>query len=137
MRDLKFRAWDECNKIMHSSFKCITSGDSGNDWIVFISNIFTLENHETNPFTNPNPYFSRQLKKMQFTGIVDKNGVDIYEGDIIAKPNNVCGVMVWKAPSFEVTVSGEQSSLYSLEYFEDAIVVGNIYENSELLSVGE
>ena len=53
----KFRAWDEMNKIMHYNFKFINSRDAGNDWIIFISDRFTLENHETNPFKNSSPYF--------------------------------------------------------------------------------
>ena len=50
MRDIKFRAWNEMSKAMHYNFKFINSGDSGNDWIIFISDKFTLKNHETTPF---------------------------------------------------------------------------------------
>ena len=131
MREFKFRAWDEQNKVMHSDFQYIQTGIGGADWTVFISDMHKLD---MEPYPLKNPYFQQQLKKMQFTGIKDKNGLDIYEGDIIAKPENVWGIMVWKAPSFEVTVDKTQSSLYSLAYFEDAIVVGNIYENPELIT---
>jgi len=65
MREIKFRVWDEGNKVMHQNFQFIKSGDEGNDWIIFISDKFTLENHTTNPFMNPSPYFSQQLKIMQ------------------------------------------------------------------------
>lgn len=33
MKEIKFRAWDEQNKVMHNDFQFIKSGDSGNDWI--------------------------------------------------------------------------------------------------------
>jgi YopX protein len=69
-----------------------------------------------------------------FTGLHDLNGKEIYEGDIIKKDNGVWGVIVWKAPSFEVTVSETQSSLYTKEWIEDSIVIGNVYENPELLN---
>lgn len=69
----------------------------------------------------------------QFTGLTDKNGQKIWEGDIIKTPNNDWGVMVYKAPFFEVTVSETESSLYSREWFDGAEVIGNIHDNPELL----
>ena len=84
---IKFRAWDERNKVMHYDFQFIQTGNEGNDWIIFISDKFPLSNNETNPFENPNPYFSQQLKKMQYIGIRDKNDTDIYNGDIVIAIN--------------------------------------------------
>lgn len=72
----------------------------------------------------------------QFTGLHDKNGKEIYEGDIIKKANGVWGVIVWKAPFFEVTVSETQSSLYTKEWICDSSVIGNIHQNPELLNNG-
>lgn len=43
MRTIRFRAWDEQNKIMHNDFQFIKSGDEGNDWIVFTSDKQTLQ----------------------------------------------------------------------------------------------
>ena len=70
---------------------------------------------------------------MQFTGLQDKNGIDIYEGDVIRTPRGDWGVIVYKAPFFEVTVSSDQSSMYSREWFNDVEVIGNIHQNPDLL----
>ena len=72
--------------------------------------------------------------RMQSTGLRDAYGTEMFEGDVIKTPNNVLGAIVFKAPFFEVTVSKDQSSLYSREWLMQCEVVGNIHENPELLS---
>jgi uncharacterized phage protein (TIGR01671 family) len=133
MREIKFRAWDECNKVMHNDFKFINSGDDGNDLIIFISDKLPLENHVTNPFQNPNPYFSQQLKKMQYTGLKDKNGKEIYEGDIvIGDGRGTLDEIIFITGCF---VLKNAVMYYEASYWGDEIeVVGNIYENKELLN---
>ena len=66
-------------------------------------------------------------------GIKDKFQKDIWENDIIKTPNGDWGVIMWKAPFFEVTVSENESSLYSRDWFSECEIIGNIYENPELL----
>lgn len=139
MREIKFRAWDNNNKVMHNDFKFISSGDDGNDWIIFISDKYLLKNHDTNPFINPNPYFSHQLKKMQFTGLLDKNDVEIYEGDIVTYDSNqkrgwIAEVKwdergLWLPFNDDYHTQDEQWDWLN----SDFEVIGNIYENTELL----
>jgi uncharacterized phage protein (TIGR01671 family) len=69
----------------------------------------------------------------QSTGLKDKNGKEIYEGDKI-NDNGCMGVVIYEAPAFMIKYDFEDyPQEFDDSYVSHIEVIGNIYENSELL----
>lgn len=139
MRQLLFRAWDERKQIMHNNFKFITSGSDGNDWIVFVSDKQPLTS-QPHPFENP--HFSQQLKIMQFTGLKDKNGIDIYEKDFDADGNMIdycercCGYQFFQidVPTKDIIFCHNcEGNFMVQDHIPDFVIASNLHEHSHLL----
>lgn len=127
MNNLKFRAWDKDNKEMLKI-----------DIIDFYSEeIMVLEDDSTMKFSD--------VVLMQSTGLFDKNGVEIFEGDIVNyefcdfRPNVASYETGGKyITGYKKAVLWENGKFICNDYdllhiCEDIEVIGNIYENKELL----
>ena len=91
---------------------------------------FCVKNHPDTRYTDRN--FSSYIL-MQFTGLTDKNGKEIYEGDIVRTTGWPDGDPVyWVDGRFCV---GQPSNLADFlgSIAEGCEIIGNIYENPELL----
>jgi hypothetical protein len=110
MREIKFRAWDKEDKLMDYAYYVADDGDI--NWFEFSKAV------------------RRNNILMQYTGVKDKNGKEIYEGDIIT---DWCGdrrSVGWYETGFWVKRPNGDLVWPNADILE---VVGNIYENPELL----
>lgn len=68
----------------------------------------------------------------QFTGLCDESGKAVYEGDLLSGYGNNVIEVVWLDAGFCGCISNTIVSLRELDV-EDRDVIGNIYDNKELL----
>jgi hypothetical protein len=141
MRDIKFRAWDKVSKkmlmigLVDLDDMTVYSAKSGDFRCSY--------QRKTKCSKNENFEDVKRLVFMQYTGIKDKNGKEIYEGDIFATDNNHNFTVIYEDTRF-IGVDGDRSgngyvccvdSCYK-NGSSSIEVIGNIYENPELLKEG-
>lgn len=119
----KIRAWDTEKKTMYNvrqiDFRGGEFRSSENEWMKFDNVIF-----------------------MQSTGMKDKNGAEIYEGDIV-KPVSFAswiGVVKYSSENAAYILDDHNNefrgeNVYLSQFNEGLEVIGNIYENPELMEV--
>lgn len=112
-REIKFRAWDAVDEKMYLfDLIDLRQDQEKSD----MSNLFLS-------------YDSTHI--MQYTGIKDENGKEIYEGDIMKTPAGI-GLIKWDKCFIVYWGKEDYTTLHDTPY-KYIEVIGNIYENPELL----
>ena len=99
-------------------------------------NVFTLYNEGTGsviPQTDQHSATTgtERYKLMQFIGLKDKNGKEVYEGDLLQLSPEL--QEEYGSSIFEVKWHEKENGWNTVSPLGDYIVIGNIYENPELL----
>lgn len=135
MREIKFRAWHFKNSVMYKYAFPIPDGVAA---------------YLYDDYKQPSYFDEGLVELMQYTGLKDKNGKEIYEGDIVEVklfpdwvervswkgPPDATGEVYWDLAGFTFAIRNRFDKRYiGLEKvcYEESQVIGNIYENPELL----
>lgn len=146
-REIKFRAWDTIDKRMRYE----KDVDGIKEWPSLLAVGFhglpicidkdSVKEHEIIGWNR-----DHNLTLMQYTGLKDKNGTEIYEGDIVTMPIGndptfMKAEIVYSFDGFKFkwinervrNIRGKQIEpiFHNIKFFE---VISNIFENSDLLS---
>jgi len=125
MREIKFRAWNYEEKEMYyaDDFQPLVYGCETR-WVV-----------KNNARTDKGDVLvgADNGELMQYTGLKDKNGVEICEGDIVRGMRGIMGVCKFEHGRFFIGYGDSTRLTFIYENRNKIKILGNIYENPELL----
>lgn len=119
-REIKFRAWDKADRMMLYPGWNAERGER----FITIGHMFQLGD---------------SVDLMQYTGLTDKNGKPIYEGDVVYVKQNIYAqkhlTVEWGYDRWEFKEEFDNGDYYNgyAIHWEEVEVLGNIYENPDLL----
>lgn len=138
MRTIKFRAWDKAKK------KMVYSSDELYGFEIYLDGSFSVS--EDDGIKGLMHWVYRKpadFELMQFTGLLDKNGKEIYEGDVVKgwegddmHDFDAC-IVKYEEDGFGIYDEKQKwpyvASLIEIVNNRSLEIIGNIYENPSLL----
>ena len=123
MRPIKFRVWHKRNKRIYKVFELDFDADDGDPF--YCGKCWGKNGRQVF-------FIPEEVVLMQYTGLLDKNGKEIYEGDIVEWESKETGSPygVHNTSRMMVEFKDQKWTPWLSPAME---IIGNIYENQELL----
>lgn len=122
-REIKFRAWNKKEK-----------------YIELVDDLQMFNNQLYIGIPGEDYFLGKDdVELMQYTGLHDKNGKEIYEGDIVQglfadqEELEIKGQVIYSNGQASYIVIASNNDEWELGYLDNLEVIGNIYDNPELL----
>ena len=123
----KFRAWDKFDKVMRD----VTLLDYNHNFVGYSYPVFMKS--------------TMHMELMQSTGLFDRNGQEIFEGDVVrqvrtqptTENETITGVVTMIEGAWLIVNDNEQLASYLWSETDENEIIGNVYENKELLEEKE